>query len=1698
MYRLIQNATQENQLVEAQMRRFKDRSFIRYLVAIRQRYLVALARKESKSSQRRLRAAFRVELLEPRALMAADLTSVFLSSILPSPPLQGTSGSAIVTVQNIGNQASNRLDVGLYLSTDAILDASDLAVGSASSGGGISAGKSKDFTVPFTISTQLDPGIYRLLAKADNTNLTAENSETNNDAVGGNLNVIWQFGYIQGKAGLTPITLRDSDGTSATFSLVGPGLAVITKSGGLWDVNVSGSDSTTALNISTTTGGNGRLTLNTIRIAGALGSLTAPTTDLLGALTINNGPLPVVNAGTIAGGVVLANSAPVANADSAEATENGAAVSIDVLANDTDVNIGDTKTIVSVSSPGLQGSVAIAADGKSLVYSVGQAFNSLKAGATATESFAYTMRDTLGATSTAIVTVTITGTNDGPQAIADSASAQEHQSILIPVLANDTDPDTGDVIRILSIDRTGTVGFAGFASSGGVPMIYYTPNHVLAVGQTVADVFRYTIADQSGAQSIGTVTVTVVGINDAPTAVDDAVTISEDSATITQSVLTNDTDPDLGDTKSILAADGNGRAAQIVFNSPTQEVTTFYIIPAVPAIRGAISISGDAQSISYTPTASVQSLRAGETLSETIFYTMRDAGGATSSARFVVTVLGANDAPTAVADQISIGKNAAPVTINVLANDTDPDSGDTKTIVAMNTTGLRGAVALSPSGNSVVYTVGNAFADLLPGQSATETWSYTLQDSFGARSTALVTILVTGDNSAPTAVNDTASAVENGSPVTIDVLSNDLDPDVGQGHSIISISSIGLQGAVSVTAGGSSVIYTIGQAFQSLRAGETTTEQFTYTMADAAGAQSTATVTVTVTGANDNPLAIVDATSLSEDSLPIVVNVLANDTDVDAGDTKRVVAVNVTNTRGSVTITDDGQGVRYDVGSAYQYLREGITAIDRFTYTMSDGAGALSTATVSITVVGSNDGPIAVADSATVSEDAISVTINALANDFDIDAGDTKTMLSIDTTGLLGTIRIAPGGGLVYTPSQSFQSLTNGQSQIETFQYTMRDGAGSTSSATVTITVIGVTDGPKAIADSTFAHEDAGPITINVLSNDTNDGNPSDVMRITAIDGAGRYSSPITGFFDGAVQLIGIAPGFARMLGSATITPDGRSILYTPMQSLNAGESGVDTFIYSITGSAGGTSSAVVTINVTGANDAPVAINDSVGVSIGSGAAVISVLANDIDPDTRIDPPRLPIPPSDFSELIYDPTPVDVPDTKTIVSINATGLQGSVTLAPGGSNVTYNSGGTLLNLAFGQTATETFTYTMQDSLGLQSTATVAVTVTGTNHAPVAVGDSATAIEDGSLVTIDILSNDSDADTAFGDSISLVSISATVLQGTVAIQGNSIVYNVGNAFQNLKAGATATELFTYTIRDNRGAHAIGTVTVTVVGTNDGPLAVNDGLTISEDAPAIAVSVLANDTDIDIGDTKTVVSVNAVGLQGTVAISADGSSVIYTIGDAFQYLESGVDFDTFSYTMRDGSGAISTAVVTITVLGAPESPPPGSILGTAGNDILNTGAANDVIYGQAGDDTISSGAGNDTLYGGAGRDTLNGGDGNDILVGGADRDDLTGGLGADMFAYAVVSDSTAAAQDRIRDFNAAQGDKIDLRQIDANTLVNGNGVFVLSTSFTRMAGQLVLTQIAGGYLVAGDVNGDGIADLQIEVRTADILNAGHFLL
>jgi Ca2+-binding RTX toxin-like protein len=112
-------------------------------------------------------------------------------------------------------------------------------------------------------------------------------------------------------------------------------------------------------------------------------------------------------------------------------------------------------------------------------------------------------------------------------------------------------------------------------------------------------------------------------------------------------------------------------------------------------------------------------------------------------------------------------------------------------------------------------------------------------------------------------------------------------------------------------------------------------------------------------------------------------------------------------------------------------------------------------------------------------------------------------------------------------------------------------------------------------------------------------------------------------------------------------------------------------------------------------------------------------------------------------------------------------------------------------------------------------------------------------------------------------------------------------------------------------------------------------------------------------------------------------------------------------------------------------------------------------------------------------------------------------LTGGAGADIFAYRAVGDSTvgAAGQDTIVDFNDLDGDKIDLRAIDADGN-EGNGdqafTFIGGDPFSGQAGQVRVTAVGEALLVEGDVNGNGTADFAIRVEGIAELSATDFYL
>lgn len=148
---------------------------------------------------------------------------------------------------------------------------------------------------------------------------------------------------------------------------------------------------------------------------------------------------------------------------------------------------------------------------------------------------------------------------------------------------------------------------------------------------------------------------------------------------------------------------------------------------------------------------------------------------------------------------------------------------------------------------------------------------------------------------------------------------------------------------------------------------------------------------------------------------------------------------------------------------------------------------------------------------------------------------------------------------------------------------------------------------------------------------------------------------------------------------------------------------------------------------------------------------------------------------------------------------------------------------------------------------------------------------------------------------------------------------------------------------------------------------------------------------------------------------------------------------------------------------------------------------------------GDDSFAGGGKGDTLYGFAGKDSLDGGGGNDVLAGGAGKDALTGGAGADKFTYWDAGDSGTAssARDTIFDFSHADGDKIDLRAIDADsTTTDVNDKFHLVSAFTGHAGELVIVGGPSGYVVQADTDGVGGADFAILVKADAPLGGGDF--
>ena len=370
----------------------------------------------------------------------------------------------------------------------------------------------------------------------------------------------------------------------------------------------------------------------------------------------------------------------------------------------------------------------------------------------------------------------------------------------------------------------------------------------------------------------------------------------------------------------------------------------------------------------------------------------------------------------------------------VLANDTDPES-QSMTAVLVAGPAHAAVFALNPDG-SFNYTPA-------AGMSGTDSFTYVANDGTGDSNVATVTITVTatGPNSPPTAVDDPLAATNQDVALVIDVLANDTDPD----PDTLTVNSVtqGTNGAV-VNNGGTNVTYTPDALW-------TGVDTFTYEASDGNGGFDTATVTVTVSAAgNTPPTAVDDPSAATTQDTPVVIDVLANDTDPDP-DTLTVSSV-TQGTNGSVV--NNTSDVTYAPNALW-------TGVDTFTYEASDGNGGFDTATVTVTVsAAANNPPVAVDDSDSTVVDT-AVVVDVLANDSDPDTDP----LSVDsvTQGADGSV-VNNTTNVTYTPNASWTG-------IDTFTYTVADGNGGFDTATVTVTVTAnlaptaVAGGPYGIAE---------------------------------------------------------------------------------------------------------------------------------------------------------------------------------------------------------------------------------------------------------------------------------------------------------------------------------------------------------------------------------------------------------------------------------------------------------------------------------------------------------------------------------------------------------------------------------------------------------------------------------------------------------
>ncbi|WP_335919562.1 retention module-containing protein [Shewanella algae] len=807
-----------------------------------------------------------------------------------------------------------------------------------------------------------------------------------------------------------------------------------------------------------------------------------------------------------------------------------------------------------------------------------------------------------------------------------------------------------------------------------------------------------------------------------------------------------------------LTLDGVSIVSGGVFNGPVSINTEYGVltINAVDLINGNISYS-------FTLNSAVDH-SSSDDFSQAFNLILTDLEGNSVGNTLTISVL--DDAPSGQDDINSVDEDSLlAISGNLLDNDVQ--GGDTAQVTAAGSggnldnavsnqsqvSGSYGLLTLNADGsyNYQINSAAQAVQALAQGESLTEVFSYLLTDADGDTSVQTLTITITGTNDVPVistpqpgeadgAVRE-AGQFDDGSidPGTPGVSGQLSASDVDNGAVLIwSGSADSPLGSFSIDAATGAWNYQLDNAAaEGLLEGEIRTETFSVTVTDEFGASAEQLVTITIIGTNDAPILSADSSGSITEDLDVINGMLSDSgslsfTDVDIGDSHVVSSSyngdvswsggaldQATQDALAAGFSADNSGWSYDIAnSLVQFLAVGETITLSFTLTVTDAFGASDSQLVTLTINGTNDGPIinppgegdadgtvreaGQFDDSSVDPGTPGVSGQLSASDVD-NGADLTWSGSADSP--LGSFSVdaATGAWNYQLDNAAVDGLLEGEIRTETFTVTVTDEYGANAEQLVTITIIGTNDAPILSADASGAViEDLD--VINGMLSDSGSLSFTDVdigdshVVSSSYNGDASWSG---GALDQATQ-DALAAGF-----SADNSGWSYDIANSLVQFLAVGETITLSFDVTVDDGNGGTDTDTVTVTITGTNDAPV-------LSIDMSGAV----TEDVDVINGML--------SDSGDLSF--TDVDINDSHSVgSSYNGDVLwsggaldQATQDALAAGFSVdnagwSYDIANSLVQfLAVGETITLSFDVTVDDGNGGTDTETVTITINGTN------------------------------------------------------------------------------------------------------------------------------------------------------------------------------------------------------------------------------------------------------------------------------------------------------------------------------------------------------------------------------------------------